>query len=384
MMDENLSASIKQILSQYGTDVLLNGNRFCALVDDLAPNPESKYERRVLQRLNQENLLSEIYKLISQTENTGKQFKLDLLLEEAGFSESWKQIVFEIFQFEDGKEKTHEEAKSTHPATNNSPLNLDLDPELEQFIQDVVNSVGGKGPIIVEESLKIYTRWEHMSGMKLDRGFISPYMVQNEDKGETILEDPFILITDETIFSKQQITKITDIISAVAPSLLIISTDIEESALSELIKGIDSLPCVAIKAPGYGERRLEILRDIATLTGGYAILYKKKKIDNLSLDMFGHASKVIVHYEDTVIVDGKGDKEQLERRIGQIQSAYESSTSDFDREKLLERIDNLTHGVSVIKVGGKKVADIKEQMDIIEKALKIVTQKSRKKFDTEE
>lgn len=100
--------------------------------------------------------------------------------------------------------------------------------------------------------------------------------------------------------------------------------------------------------------------------------------------MFGHASKVIVHYEDTVIVDGKGDKEQLERRIGQIQSAYESSTSDFDREKLLERIDNLTHGVSVIKVGGKKVADIKEQMDIIEKALKIVTQKSRKKFDTEE
>ena len=222
MMDENLSASIKQILSQYGTDVLLNGNRFCALVDDLAPNPESKYERRVLQRLNQENLLSEIYKLISQTENTGKQFKLDLLLEEAGFSESWKQIVFEIFQFEDGKEKTHEEAKSTHPATNNSPLNLDLDPELEQFIQDVVNSVGGKGPIIVEESLKIYTRWEHMSGMKLDRGFISPYMVQNEDKGETILEDPFILITDETIFSKQQITKITDIISAVAPSLLII------------------------------------------------------------------------------------------------------------------------------------------------------------------
>lgn len=377
-MEENLGDSIKQILRQYGIDTLLNGNRFCALVEDLAPNPALKLERRVLQRLNQENLLSEIYRIISQGETINDCSKLDLLLEEAGFSEAWKQLVFEMFQLKNGEEMIQNRVISENTTVDNHSGKIELDPELKEFIQDVVRSVSGKGPIIVEESLKIYTNWEHKSGMKIDRGFLSPYMVQNEEKGETILEDPYILITNETITSRQQISDILSLVMPIATSLLIIATDIEQKALSTLLKENDTFPCVAIRALGYGDRRIEILHDIAILTDGSAIISGEKEIKDLSLEMFGRASQVVVHYEDTIIVDGQGNKEQLLRRIEQIQQDYETAHSDFDREKLQERIENLTHGVAVIKVGGRKVSEIKQQMDMIENAIKIIEQEEMK------
>ena len=230
-MDRDLSNIIHQLLNQYGTDILLNGNRFCALVDDLAPDPTLKIERKVLQRLNQDNLLSEIYLTISQNENDREFNKLELLLEEAGFSETWKQIVFELFQFNNRTEIGYEESGQKSTSREEYPEENQLSPELKEFIQEVVRSVSGNGPIIVKESLKTYINWEHMPGMKIDRGFISPYMMQNEDREETILEEPFILITNLIMTKEQTIADIMNLVVPVAKSLLIILTDIEDKAL---------------------------------------------------------------------------------------------------------------------------------------------------------
>ena len=383
-MDRDLSNIIHQLLNQYGTDILLNGNRFCALVDDLAPDPTLKIERKVLQRLNQENLLSEIYLTISQNENDREFNKLELLLEEAGFSETWKQIVFELFQFNNRTEIGYEESGQKSTSREEYPEENQLSPELKEFIQEVVRSVSGNGPIIVKESLKTYINWEHMPGMKIDRGFISPYMMQNEDREETILEEPFILITNLTMTKEQTIADIMNLVVPVAKSLLIILTDIEDKALRELIKRAADFPCVAIKAPAYGDRRIDILKDIAVLTGGTAILSEADSTNHLSIDDFGHASEVIVHCEDTIIVNGLGKKDSLSRRIEQIEEARRLSYSDFDREKLQERIENLKRGVAVIKVGGKKVTEIKHQVKIIEDAVESVRQEEITKLHMEE
>lgn len=383
-MDMDLGNIIYQLLSQYGTDILLNGNRFCALVDDLASDPTLKIERKVLQRLNQENLLSEIYLIISQNENSREFKKLELLLEEAGFSETWKQIVFELFQFKNRTEIGHEDGRQKNTVTEDYPKEYQLDSELKDLIQEVVRSVSGNGPIVVKESLKTYINWEHMPGMKIDRGFISPYMMQNEDREETILEEPFILITNLTITKEQTITDIMDLVVPVAKSLLIISTDIEDKALRELIKRSADFPCVAIKAHAYGDRRIDVLKDIAVLTGGTAIISEAGNTDHLSLDAFGHASEVIVHCDDTIIVNGLGKKDSLSRRIAQIEEARRSSYSDFDREKLQERIQNLKRGVAVIKVGGKKVSEIKHQMKMIEDTVESVRKEEISKLHMEE
>lgn len=361
-MSVNISTVIAQIFSQYGIDILLDGNRLCALVDDLAP--ELKVERRVVRRLNQESLLTEIYRLINPIGMENEYHKLDFLLEEAGFSETWKQIVFNMFQLMD----------------ENLVDNSKIDSVLKEFIQQVVHLVSADGPIIVKESLKVNTDWKHVSGMKIDRGFLSPYMIQNEKKVETILEDPYILITDGIITEEQTISDIINSVLPVAKSLLIILNDIEQKPLSELIKRTATFPCVAIKSPGYGDRRKEILQDIAVLTGGTAIISSEGgNIKNLSLDVFGHSSQIIVHYEDTIIVDGHGDDEQLVKRINQIKEIRENSYSDFDREKLQERIDHLKHGVAVIEVGGRKISEIKQQISIIENAIEIVRQEEKEK-----
>lgn len=175
-----------------------------------------------------------------------------------------------------------------------------------------------------------------------------------------------------------------DLVASVAKSLLIISTDIEDKALRELIKRTADFPCVAIKAPAYGDRRIEVLKDIAVLTGGTAIISEVDSTNHLSLDAFGHASEVIVHCEDTIIVNGLGKKDSLFRRIEQIEEARRLSHSDFDREKLQERIENLKRGVAVIKVGGKKVTEIKHQVKIIEDAVESVRQEEITKLHMEE
>ncbi len=383
-MDRDLSNIIYQLLKQYGTDILLNGNRFCALIDDLAPDPALKKERKVLQRLNQDNLLSEIYQTLSQNVNDRKFNKLDILLDEAGFSKTWKQIVFELFQLKHRAEIGHEENEQKNTTTEDYPKEHQLDPELKNLIQEVVRSVSGNGPIVVEESLKTHINWEHMPGMRLNRGFISPYMMQNEDREETILEEPFILITNLTITKEQTIADIMNLVVSVAKSLLIILTDIEDKALRELIKRAADFPCTAIKAPAYGDRRIDILKDIAVLTGGTEILSEADITTHFSLDAFGHASEVIVHCEDTIIVNGLGKKDSLSGRIEQIEEARRSSYSDFDREKLQERIENLKRGVAVIKVGGKKMTEIKHQVKIIEDAVESVRQKEITKLHMEE
>lgn len=255
---------------------------------------------------------------------------------------------------------------------------------MKDLIQEVVRSVSGNGPIVVKESLKTYINWEHMPGMKIDRGFISPYMIQNEVREETIFEEPFILITNLTITKEQTIADIMDLVVSLAKSLLIISTDIEDKALKELIKRSADFPCVAIKAPAYGDRRIEVLKDIAVLTGGTAIISEEDNLHNLSLDTFGRASEVIVHCEDTIIVNGLGEKDLLSRRIEQIEEARRSSYSDFDREKLQERIENMKRGVAVIRVGGKKVSEIKQQVKMIEDAVEFVRQEDMAKLHMEE
>ena len=246
------------------------------------------------------------------------------------------------------------------------------DEEVGQMVADAMEKVSNDGVITIEESKTMQTELDLVEGMQFDRGYISAYMATDMEKMEAILDDPYILITDKKISNIQDILPVLEQIVQSGARLLIIAEDIEGEALTTLIvnKLRGTFNVVAVKAPGYGDRRKEMLQDIAILTGGQVISEELGfDLKETTMDQLGRAKSVKVQKENTVIVDGMGDKAALEARIGQIKAQIEETTSDFDKEKLQERLAKLAGGVAVIRVGAATETEMKEEKLRMEDAL---------------
>ncbi|MEG2174890.1 MAG: chaperonin GroEL [Oscillospiraceae bacterium] len=246
------------------------------------------------------------------------------------------------------------------------------DETIGQLIADAMEKVGADGVITIEESKTAETYSEVVEGMQFDRGYVSPYMVTDTDKMEAVIDDALILITDKKISAIQEILPLLEKIVQAGKKLVIIAEDIEGEALATLLVNRlrGTFTCVAVKAPGFGDRRKEMLRDIAILTGGEVISSDLGlELKEADMNMLGHARQVKVGKENTIIVDGTGDAEAIKARVGQIRNELELTTSDFDREKLQERLAKLAGGVAVIKVGAATEVEMKEKKLRIEDAL---------------
>ena len=246
------------------------------------------------------------------------------------------------------------------------------DAEVGQMVADAMEKVSNDGVITIEESKTMKTELDLVEGMQFDRGYVSAYMATDMDKMEANLDDPYILITDKKISNIQEILPLLEQIVQAGARLLIIAEDIEGEALTTLIvnKLRGTFNVVAVKAPGYGDRRKEMLKDIATLTGGQVISEELgMELKDTTMDQLGRAKSVKVQKENTVIVDGMGDKNAIADRVGQIKAQIEETTSDFDREKLQERLAKLAGGVAVIRVGAATETEMKEAKLRMEDAL---------------
>ena len=246
------------------------------------------------------------------------------------------------------------------------------DEEVGNMVADAMEKVSNDGVITIEESKTMLTELDLVEGMQFDRGYISAYMATDMDKMEAVLDDPYILITDKKIANIQEILPLLEQIVQSGAKLLIIAEDVEGEALTTLIvnKIRGTFNVVAVKAPGYGDRRKEMLKDIATLTGGEVISEELgRDLKDTTLDMLGRAKSVKVQKENTVIVDGEGSSEEIEARISQIRKQIEETTSDFDKEKLQERLAKLAGGVAVIRVGAATETEMKEAKLRMEDAL---------------
>ena len=246
------------------------------------------------------------------------------------------------------------------------------DEVIGKLIADAMEKVTSDGVITVEESKSAETYCEVVEGMQFDRGYLSPYMATDTEKMEAVIDDALVLITDKKISNIQEILPLLEEIVQSGKKLLIIAEDVEGEALTTLVlnKLRGTFTCVAVKAPGFGDRRKEMLRDIAILTGGEVISSELGlELKDATLAQCGHARQVKVNKDNTIIVDGAGNSEDIKARIGQIKSAIETTTSDFDREKLQERLAKLSGGVAVIKVGAATETEMKEKKLRIEDAL---------------
>ena len=246
------------------------------------------------------------------------------------------------------------------------------DTDIGKFLADAMAKVGNEGVITVEEAKSLETELEVVEGMQFDRGYLSPYFITNADKMEATLEDPLILLFEKKLSSLQPMLPVLEAVVQSQRPLLIISEDVEGEALATLVvnKLRGGLKVAAVKAPGFGDRRKAMLEDLAILTGGQVISEDLGiKLENVSLDMLGKAKKVVVKKDDTTVVDGTGAKKDIEARVGQIRKQIEDTTSDYDREKLQERLAKLAGGVAVIKVGGATEVEVKERKDRVDDAL---------------
>jgi len=246
------------------------------------------------------------------------------------------------------------------------------DPEIGKLIADVMEKVGKDGVITVEESKGLNYETEFVEGMKFDRGYISPYFVTNAERMESEIEDPYILITDKKISAIADILPALEKILQVSKNLLLITEDVEGEALATLVvnKLRGTLNVLAVKAPGFGDRRKEMLQDIAILTGGKVISEEVgRKLDSVAVADLGRARKVVADKDDTTIVEGKGKEDDIKGRIKQIKAQIEETTSDYDKEKLQERLAKLAGGVAVIKVGAATEVELKEKKHRVEDAL---------------
>ena len=246
------------------------------------------------------------------------------------------------------------------------------DEEIGQLIADALEKVGNDGVITVEESKTMNTNLSVVEGMQFDRGYISPYMVTDTDKMEAVMDDPYILITDRKISSIQDILPILEQVVKQGKQLVIIAEDVDGEALATIVvnKLRGTFKALAVKAPGFGDRRKAMLEDIAILTGGTVISEDLgRKLESVTFDDLGHARQVRSNKEETTIVDGDGDKKAIESRVGQIRKLIEESTSDFDKEKLQERLAKLAGGVAVIEIGAATEVEMKEKKLRIEDAL---------------
>ncbi len=250
--------------------------------------------------------------------------------------------------------------------------NSAADETIGQLISDAMETVGADGVITVEESKTMNTGMTTVEGMQFDRGYSSAYMVTDTEKMEAVLDDPLILITDKKISAIQEVLPVLEQVVQTGKKLLIIAEDVEGEALSTLVvnKLRGTFTCVSVKAPGFGDRRKEMLQDIAILTGGTVISSETgMELKEATIDMLGKARQVKVNKENTTIVDGAGDKDAIKARIGQIKAQIAETTSDYDREKLQERLAKLAGGVAVIQVGAATEVEMKERKMRIEDAL---------------
>ncbi|WP_210527036.1 chaperonin GroEL [Rubellimicrobium arenae] len=244
--------------------------------------------------------------------------------------------------------------------------------QIGRFIADAMQKVGNEGVITVEENKGLDTEVEVVEGMQFDRGYLSPYFVTNADKMTAELEDVFILLHEKKLSSLQPMVPLLEAVIQSQRPLLIVAEDVEGEALATLVvnKLRGGLKIAAVKAPGFGDRRKAMLQDIAILTGGQVISEDLgMKLENVTLDMLGRAKKVVIKKDDTTVIDGAGDKSEIEARVSQIRAQIEETTSDYDREKLQERVAKLAGGVAVIRVGGMTEIEVKERKDRVDDAL---------------
>jgi chaperonin GroEL len=243
--------------------------------------------------------------------------------------------------------------------------------EIGELIADAMDKVGTDGVVTVEEGKSIDTTLEVVEGLQFDKGFISPYFITNPSSLEAVLEDPYILIYEKKISSLRDMVPLLEKILNVAKPLLIVAEDLEGEALATLVvnklRGV--LKVAAVKAPGFGERRKAMLGDIATLTGGTFVSEDQGlKLENVELNMMGTAKRVVITKDDTTIIEGAGKKKDIQARINQIRNQIEKTTSDYDREKLQERLAKLTGGVALVQVGGATEMEVKERKDLVDDA----------------
>lgn len=272
-----------------------------------------------------------------------------------------------------------EEIKSnSKPVSNNSEIaqvgtiSANGDSEIGELIAQAMAKVGNEGVITVEEAKTADTTVDVVEGMQFDRGYLSPYFITNADKMEAVLEEPLILLFEKKLTSLQAMLPILEAVVQSGRPLLIIAEDIEGEALATLVvnKLRGGLRVAAVKAPGFGDRRKAMLEDIAILTGGQVISEDLGiKLESVTLDMLGKAKKVSITKEDTTIVEGVGGKEEIEARVAQIKRQIEDTTSDYDKEKLQERLAKLAGGVAVLRVGGSTEVEVKEKKDRVDDAL---------------
>ena len=246
------------------------------------------------------------------------------------------------------------------------------DKEIGDYLAKAMEKVGNEGVITVEEAKSLETELDVVEGMQFDRGYISPYFITNADKMRVEMEDPYILINEKKLSALNELLPLLEAVVQTGKPLLIVAEDVEGEALATLVvnKLRGGLKVAAVKAPGFGDRRKAMLQDIAVLTGGQAISEDLGiKLENVTLAMLGKAKKVMIDKENTTIVNGAGKKKDIEERITQIKAQIEETTSDYDREKLQERLAKLAGGVAVIRVGGATEVEVKERKDRVDDAM---------------
>lgn len=277
------------------------------------------------------------------------------------------EIVVEKIKKSAKKISTKEEIKQVATISANN------DEQIGGLISDVIDKVGRDGVVTVEESKGFQTEIEYVEGMQFDRGYVSAYFITDAEKLEAVMEDAYILITDQKLSSVQDIQAIAEkILQASKKPLVIIADEVDGQALATLVvnklRGV--LNVVAVKAPGFGDRRKEMLQDIAELTGGTFISEEVgRKLESVEITDLGHATKVIVGKENTTIVDGSGEKAAIDRRVEMIKKQIEGTTSDYDKEKLQERLAKLAGGVAVVRVGAASEVELNEKKDRVDDAL---------------
>ncbi len=269
-------------------------------------------------------------------------------------------------------EKRSKKIKTSEEVSQVGTISANGEKEIGQMIANAMQKVGNEGVITVEEAKTAETELEVVEGMQFDRGYLSPYFITNAEKMVTELEDPYILLHEKKLSNLQAMLPVLESVVQSAKPLLIVAEDVEGEALATLVvnKLRGGLKVAAVKAPGFGDRRKAMLEDIAVLTGGQVISEDLGiKLENVTLQMLGRAKKVTIAKENTTIVDGAGKKKEIEGRINQIKAQIEETTSDYDREKLQERLAKLAGGVAVIRVGGATEVEVKEKKDRVDDAL---------------
>ena len=268
--------------------------------------------------------------------------------------------------------------KNTKKVTSNQEIaqvgtiSANGDAEIGQFLADAMKKVGNEGVITVEEAKSLETELEVVEGMQFDRGYISPYFITNADKMRVEMDDPYILIYEKKLSGLQELLPLLEAVVQTSKPLVIIAEDVEGEALATLVvnKLRGGLKVAAVKAPGFGDRRKAMLEDIAILTGAQAVSEDLGiKLDKVTVSMLGRAKKVMIEKENTTIVSGAGKKADIEARIKQIRAQIEETTSDYDKEKLQERLAKLAGGVAVIRVGGASEIEVKERKDRVDDAM---------------